>query len=722
MPAVVASPSPLGTTNQDAQLPAAVEHHLERRNSKAVDCHSAIPEEDESVGTASEPAEPLTPTSEHAAPFSHNLRPDESAALNKRQSHDAKPLPRPSVRAAPSTGAAPPTSAPAVDDAQAPLTHTKSKVKSNPPPEKNGTLEKPHLGKRVGSFVRNKLHRTSSHKEPPNPAPMNNEKLFVNTGVDGPSDVSSPAVNMPKYRRLSSFSLSARNSPKSSRGNSPPSPGSPTSTISDKADEAQKKAGLSKPQTHSNSATAIADMHRPGITWAGGGSEGKKPSRFSRRRSASTESVPKVAASNENTIGLIDTFSKPAVEGVGLKARRLSLSLPDEFVVDSCELDKEFKSSSLMPGKRGKCLGRGATAEVRIMARRGVTNGEELVAVKEFRAREKDEDEDEYIKKIKSEYSIAKSLHHPNIVETVRLCTNRGRWNHVMEFCGHGELFSLVERKLFSAGPEGHYSVQDRLCFFKQLLRGVDYLHSHGIAHRDIKLENLLLSKEGHLKISDFGVAEVFSGEHPGLRQAGGECGKNMGEIRLSNPGICGSLPYIAPEVLEKKGPYDPRPLDVWSCAIVFLTMTFGGCPWQAAKTDYEYYARFKKGWDEWLLTHEDGQITDAPDGHPKCGKLFSLINPPSIKRLLLKMLHPLPDKRITIREVMNTNCVKSIDCCCPESFEDPACCIDTSKCTSKETSRMAKSKQFLHHHIPPPPEKKFARALTHRFDMGDGW
>jgi serine/threonine protein kinase len=432
--------------------------------------------------------------------------------------------------------------------------------------------------------------------------------------------------------------------------------------------------------------------------------------------------VPQLHHSHDDkTIGLLDTFSKPAAEGVGMKARRLSLSLPDEFVVDCCELEKEFKSSSLMPGKRGKCLGRGATAEVRIMSRKGASN-EELVAVKEFRGREKHENEDEYIKKIKSEYSIAKSLHHPNIVETVRLCVNKGRWNHVMEFCTYGELFSLVERKLFGTGPDGYYSVNDRLCFFKQLLRGVDYLHSHGIAHRDIKLENLLLDKQGHLKLSDFGVAEVFSGEHPGLRAAGGECGKNMGELRLSKPGICGSLPYIAPEVLEKKGNYDPRPLDVWSCAIVFLTMTFGGCPWQAAKPEFEYYARFKKGWDEWLETHPDGQITDGPDGHPKCGKLFSLVNPPVLKRLLLKMLHPIPEKRVTIREVINSPYVKSIDCCCPESYEDPTCCIDTSKCTTKQTSKMAAQKKFLHHHIPPQPEKKIAKAFQHRFDMGEGW
>lgn len=711
---------PAFTGDQGLENPATPDEDQPlHRNPRVVEQHLAIPEEDESADTASEPPEPVTPTSDAAPSFPHIRRHDEPVTKDQQPDQGAQF----SSLAVPG-----PAQGPAAERPQPIHKRTLSGLKmsgADGAADKAGTPEKPKLGRRVGSYVRSKLHRNSSPKDPPQDGqpsepqplkPLPQERVLVKTGVDGPKEVSGPAVVIPKTRRFSSFGLSARSTPKSSRANSPPSPGSPTSTISDPIDKEVKDEPLAKTQ----SSTAVVQMTRPGVRWAGGGKGGsRKHSSLARRRSASTESVPRSSSHTVNTIGLIDTFSKPAVEGVGLKARRLSISLPDEFVVDDCELDKEFKSSSLMPGKRGKVLGRGATAEVRIMARRDTVTGEELVAVKEFRGREKDEDEQEYIMKIKSEYSIAKSLHHPNIVETVRLCHNRGRWNHVMEYCRHGEMFSLVDRKLFSAGPEGHYSVQDRLCFFKQLLRGVDYLHAHGIAHRDIKLENLLLDKDGHLKISDFGVAEVFSGEHPGLRQAGGECGKNMGEIRLSKPGICGSLPYIAPEVLEKKGEYDPRPLDIWSCAIVFLTMTFGGCPWQAAKTDYEYYATFKKGWDDWLETHPDGQITDSPDGHPKCGKLFSLINPPPIKRLILKMLHPLPEMRVTIREIMNSPCVKSIDCCCPESFEDTTCCrIDASK----NSSTNGKNKVFLHHHIPPAQEKKIAKAFSHRFDMGNGW
>ncbi|KAI5294840.1 hypothetical protein KEM56_005763, partial [Ascosphaera pollenicola] len=157
-------------------------------------------------------------------------------------------------------------------------------------------------------------------------------------------------------------------------------------------------------------------------------------------------------------------FSIPAAAGVGLKARRMSASLPDDFNVRTCELDDEYVSASKLPGKRGKALGKGATATVKVMARRGHEKNDPLYAVKEFRKCGQHEDKEEYIKKVKSEYSIAASLHHPNIVCTYNLCTHHGRFNHVMELCQYGELFSLVQKS--------YLGVQDNLCFFKQVVRG----------------------------------------------------------------------------------------------------------------------------------------------------------------------------------------------------------------------------------------------------------
>lgn len=664
-----------------------------------------IAEEDES--TASEPTEPLTPTSHDSddAPFTNPFRNNDpvriltqSVAMVDSPGNDFAAIPRPT-----------------------PPAPTVRRTPSHPNPGVTGDSEKPRFGQRARSFVRDKLHRAAPHsnlidkvKVPPKEI-YRAERGLVGTGLDGPTELSTPAADSSRAgRRFSAFSLSGRNTPKSSDSVSPPMPGSPTGSI---PDEQVPNDMLLPTRKHSSSSTALAAMAKEGppvIKWAGQGGRSGKRHTWSRRRSASTEQVPPMDLNHERpATDLMATYSKPAARGVGMRARRLSLSLPGEFVVDSCHLDKEFKSSSLMPGKRGKILGKGATSEVRIMARKGFGKSEELVAVKEFRAKDKDESESDYIDKIKSEYSIAKSLHHPNIVETVRLCTNRGRWNHVMEYCAYGELYSLVERKLFAGTIDGYYSLDDRLCFFKQLIRGVQYLHSHGIAHRDIKLENLLLNKEGHLKISDFGVAEVFCGEHPGLRRAGGECGKNMGEMRFSEPGICGSLPYIAPEVLDKRGPYDPRLLDVWSCAIVYLTMTFGGNPWQAARLDFPHYARFKKGWDEWLPRHPEDEI--GVDNHPKCGKLFSLISPPPIKRLMLKMLHPNPHKRITVDDILSSTCVRNINCCCPESCEDTRCCGDALKVESRPGPPL---KKYLHHHIPPKLEHKLGRAFQHRFEI----
>jgi protein-serine/threonine kinase len=162
----------------------------------------------------------------------------------------------------------------------------------------------------------------------------------------------------------------------------------------------------------------------------------------------------------------------------------------------------------------------------------------------------KSEDETEYEMKIKSEFSIAKSLNHPNVVKTLRLCTNKGRWCHVMEYCDQGDLFGLVQKGYLKDADRQ----TDRECLFKQLLQGVRYLHCRGIAHRDIKLENLLITCNGYLKITDFGVSEVFSGVHPGERETDGQYRRDMSEtVLLCKPGICGSMPYIAPEVMAEQ-------------------------------------------------------------------------------------------------------------------------------------------------------------------------
>lgn len=471
---------------------------------RSVDCSDPIFEEDEDDNeTGSEPVEAVTPTSDHHSHDDFQHHHIGSMGSNIGVSAAVSPM-KPLVETVPAT---PPPSDPhpAVS-----TFHTHNL----PQPSSPAQNEQPPVKKPARRSIRSLFRRSNS---------TNVAEMHI--GHNAKSGPFAP-------RRMPSFTLSSRNSPADSQPNSPPSPGSPTSTLDGDGQWHPPSDPLSQKPARSSTGLSLQDKSHIMFSTM------NKPQRpGSRKRSTSMTGL--------NFFEPDNYISMPAATGVGLKARRMSTSLPDDFNVDTVELTKEFTSPSILPGKRGKMIGKGATATVKLMIRKGGP-ADEVYAVKEFRKKGQKEDQDEYEKKVKSEFSIAKSLHHPNIVESVRLCTHSGRWNHVMEYCAQGELFALVEKRYFK--------LEDRLCLFKQLLRGVAHLHAHGIAHRDIKLENLLMTNDGHLKITDFGVSEVFCGEHPGLRSAKGECGTNMKDCRRCSPGICGSLPYIAPEVLEKKG------------------------------------------------------------------------------------------------------------------------------------------------------------------------
>jgi serine/threonine protein kinase len=102
-------------------------------------------------------------------------------------------------------------------------------------------------------------------------------------------------------------------------------------------------------------------------------------------------------------------------------------------------------------------------------------------------------------------------------------------------------------------------------CVFRQICDGVEYLHEMGLAHRDLKLDNCVMTTSNVVKLIDFGTATVF--HYPGKAQ-------------IPATGIVGSDPYLAPEVLSKDS-YDPRKTDVWSVAIIFMCMVLRRFPWK---------------------------------------------------------------------------------------------------------------------------------------------
>ena len=229
--------------------------------------------------------------------------------------------------------------------------------------------------------------------------------------------------------------------------------------------------------------------------------------------------------------------------------------------------------------KYGKCqevVGRGAFGIVRISHKKldnGV--GEKLFAVKEFRRRP-EETEKKYSKRLTAEFCISSSLRHPNVIHTLDLLQDaKGDYCEVMEFCAGGDLYTLVL-------AAGKLEVQESDCFFKQMMRGVEYMHEMGVAHRDLKPENLLLTTHGGLKITDFGNGECF--------RMAWENDAHMVS------GLCGSAPYIAPEEYVDRE-FDARAVDVWACGVIYMAMRTGRHLWRVAKKDEdEFYAKYLEG------------------------------------------------------------------------------------------------------------------------------
>ena len=149
-------------------------------------------------------------------------------------------------------------------------------------------------------------------------------------------------------------------------------------------------------------------------------------------------------------------------------------------------------------GKFGKVLGSGAGGSVRLMKRSsdGVT-----FAVKQFRDRHSYETEREYSKKVTAEFCIGSTLHHGNIIETLDIVHESGHWYEVMEYAPY-DLFAVV--------MTGKMSREEISCSFLQIVSGVAFLHSMGLAHRDLKLDNVVVNEHGIMKLIDFGSASVF--------------------------------------------------------------------------------------------------------------------------------------------------------------------------------------------------------------------
>jgi len=152
------------------------------------------------------------------------------------------------------------------------------------------------------------------------------------------------------------------------------------------------------------------------------------------------------------------------------------------------------------------------------------------------------------------EINVLCGLKHVNVTVLKEYFEEGNQVYLVMELVKGGELLEALMDK-------GYYSEEDTRNCFKQLLEGIEYLHSKNVAHRDLKLENLLLTEKGkidNIKIADFGLSK---------------------QQEAAMETICGSPQYVAPEILTaQQGVKYGKEVDLWSAGVI-LFMLLSGYP-----------------------------------------------------------------------------------------------------------------------------------------------
>ncbi|KAI8903571.1 kinase-like domain-containing protein [Gorgonomyces haynaldii] len=303
------------------------------------------------------------------------------------------------------------------------------------------------------------------------------------------------------------------------------------------------------------------------------------------------------------------------------------LKVPSVSRTPSQSSNNSDKSESSIEryGKADQVVGQGAFGQVRLYQ----TESEQF-AVKEFRRKKRDETDKEYSKHVCAEFTISSTLDHVNVCKSIDFIKDPHRKHHfyeVMEYCAGGTLHDLLIHH--------DLSMSVRLCYFVQLMRGIDYLHSNGVAHRDLKPENLLLDKSRRiLKISDFGVSQVF-------RQP------LITKVQLFS-GQIGSEPFMAPECFSPNEYHVDR-ADIWSAGIILFCLLSSSVPFQSAQpSDPRYQLYLSK-----------------PSAFPFFEKY-----PGAIKYLLYGMLDPNPETRMTAKQIIDNPWIQSLSVCDPKNAD----------------------------------------------------
>lgn len=205
-----------------------------------------------------------------------------------------------------------------------------------------------------------------------------------------------------------------------------------------------------------------------------------------------------------------------------------------------------------------KVIGRGAFAKVFLVKKIGTDKHFAMKVISK-----KDTIKKNQTVYVKRERAILQECNHPFIVRLHYAFQTKSNLYLVLDFINGGELFDTLYEKHVKFCRDIKKNEDLARFFAAELIVAVAYLHSIDIIHRDLKPHNMLLDKEGHLAITDFGLSA--------------KAAQRLDERRSS---FVGTIQYMAPEMFEDKG--HKKAVDWWSVGILIYEMICGGLPFDS--------------------------------------------------------------------------------------------------------------------------------------------
>jgi len=220
------------------------------------------------------------------------------------------------------------------------------------------------------------------------------------------------------------------------------------------------------------------------------------------------------------------------------------------------------------------------------------------------------------------EAAIVTLLDHPYICGMRDVIKTNNHWYMLCEYVNGGQMLDYII-------SHGRLKEKQARKFGRQIASALDYCHRNSIVHRDLKIENILISKTGDIKIIDFGLSNLFS---------------PRSHLRT----FCGSLYFAAPELLQAKQYIGPE-VDVWSFGIVLYVLVCGKVPFDDQNMP-ALHAKIKRGivdYPQWLSNGE----SQSPDALMLGER--ALTGTLDCRHLLSRMLVTDPRQRATLQEIM---------------------------------------------------------------------